>query len=89
MIVAIQSTKMMPMMILTEVNDYIYLEKRQRRSKNDTDGRNFKCSHCGKSYLSQPALTNHIKSKHKQDDPDFIKRGRGRPRKNVIYINLA
>ncbi len=77
------------MVMQTEVNDSINLERRQRRSKNDQDGRNFKCSYCGKSYLSQPALTNHVKSKHKQNDPDYLKRGRGRPRKNVISIKLA
>ena len=38
--------------------------KRKRRSKNDAEGRSFKCSECGKSYLSQPALTNHKKTKH-------------------------
>ena len=40
----------------------------------------FSC-HCGKSYLSQPALNNHIKAKH----PEFLEassiKGRGRPRK--------
>lgn len=55
--------------------------KRKRRSKNDKDGRQYVCE-CGKSYLSQPALTNHKKTKHSKDD-DGIKRGRGRPRKNV------
>ena len=38
---------------------------------------------CGKSYLSAPALTNHKKTKHNSNDPT-MKRGRGRPRKNVF-----
>jgi hypothetical protein len=61
------------------INDVV---KRKRRSKNDQEGRAFNCKECGKSYLSQPALTNHNKTKHFQNDPAF-KRGRGRPRKNV------
>lgn len=63
--------------------------KRKRRSKNEQDGRSFKCESCGKAYLSQPALTNHNKTKHFHNDPSFIKRGRGRPRKNVNFkLNL-
>jgi hypothetical protein len=54
--------------------------KRKRRSKNDQDGRKFQCD-CGKSYLSQPALTNHKKTKH-ENSHCSTKRGRGRPRKN-------
>lgn len=57
-------------------------EERKRRSKNDQDGRGYKCE-CGKSYLSQPALTNHKKTKHDQNSSG-LKRGRGRPRKNVL-----
>lgn len=60
--------------------------KRKRRSKNDPDGRSFRCIHCDKSYLSNPALTNHIKTKHPVNDPCNEKRGRGRPRKNVKFI---
>ena len=41
---------------------------------------------CGKSYLSAPALTNHKKTKHNSNDPT-MKRGRGRPRKNVYLDN--
>jgi len=59
--------------------------KRKRRSKNEQEGRSFRCDTCGKSYLSQPALTNHNKTKHFQNDPCF-KRGRGRPRKNVSFL---
>ncbi len=58
-------------------------QKRKRRSKNDSDGRSFKCAECGKSYLSMPALTNHRKTKH-DFGKDGEKKGRGRPRKNVI-----
>lgn len=38
---------------------------------------------CGKSYLSQPALNNHKKSKHPESYQALEKRGRGRPRKYV------
>ena len=68
----------------TTINKYLgqdYQNKRKRRSKNEAEGRNFMCE-CGKSYLSAPALTNHKKTKHNSDDPT-LKRGRGRPRKNV------
>lgn len=64
------------------------IAKRTRRSKNEQAGRNHRCLTCGKSYLSQPALTNHNKTKHFQNDPTF-KRGRGRPRKNVIQYYLV
>ena len=56
-------------------------QKRKRRSKNEVEGRSFVCE-CGKSYLSQPALTNHKKTKH-EADKNTEKRGRGRPKKNV------
>ena len=55
--------------------------RRKRRSKNDQNGRKYVCE-CGKSYLSQPALTNHKKTKHENSNT-CMKRGRGRPRKNV------
>lgn len=73
-----------------EVNDEnkgtisLKLVKRKRRSKNESEGRSFVCE-CGKSYLSQPALTNHRKTKH-DFDKNTEKRGRGRPKKNVIII---
>lgn len=38
-------------------------KKRKRRSKNDQEGRMFKCD-CGRAYLSALALSNHKKSKH-------------------------
>jgi len=56
--------------------------RRKRRSKNELDGRCFRCIDCGKSYLSQPALTNHKKTKHKYN-AEGEKKGRGRPRKSV------
>jgi len=37
----------------------------RRRSKNLSDGRNYKCDICVKAYLSYPALYTHLKSKHK------------------------
>jgi len=40
---------------------------RKRRSKHELIGRDFKCNHCIKSYLSYPALYTHIKTKHKSD----------------------
>jgi hypothetical protein len=39
-------------------------KKCKRRSKKDQVGRNFKCSHCDKTYLSYPALYTHKKLKH-------------------------
>lgn len=65
--------------------------KGKRRSKNDVDGRDFKCKFCDKTYLSYPALYTHIKQKHSKGpdgeirNPPTSGRGRGRPRKNVIY----
>lgn len=56
-------------------------QKNKRRSKNDPEGRSFKCDICGKSYLSKPAVTQHVKSKH-PDELNGIKRGRGRPKKD-------
>ena len=58
-----------------------YKEARRRRSKHELIGRNFTCE-CGKSYLSQPALNNHIKTKHPKRLEGQPKRERGRPRKN-------
>ena len=42
--------------------------KHKRRSKNDNQGRNFRCG-CGKKYLSYPALYTHIKTKHNGTTP--------------------
>ena len=60
----------------------------KRRSKNDKQGRDFKCKYCEKTYLSYPALYTHMKQKHskgpdgEQRNPPTSGRGRGRPRKN-------
>ena len=67
-------------------------KKQSRRSKNDTEGRNFSCSYCEKKYLSNPALWTHIKQKHPGQlgqvnfnmDGVTDKKGRGRPRKIII-----
>lgn len=55
------------------------------KSKKNKEDRKFVCD-CGKAYLSQPALTNHKKTKHEDGAVMTNKRGRGRPRKNVEYI---
>lgn len=60
----------------------------KRRSKNDLDGRDYKCSFCAKTYLSYPALYTHMKNKHsKGEDAQQLLlnsgRGRGRPKKNA------
>merc|ERR1712226_1111117 len=65
--------------------------KGKRRSKNDVEGRDFKCNYCTKTYLSYPALYTHIKQKHskgpdgEQRAPPTSGRGRGRPRKNPYH----
>lgn len=66
--------------------------KHKRRSKNDNQGRNFKCG-CGKKYLSYPALYTHIKTKHGGVTPSGTNtsqfqtgRGRGRPRKIQVMV---
>ena len=41
--------------------------KGKRRSKNDVEGRDFKCNYCTKTYLSYPALYTHIKQKHSKN----------------------
>lgn len=40
----------------------------KRRSKNDLDGRDYKCSFCPKTYLSYPALYTHMKTKHSKGE---------------------
>lgn len=64
--------------------------KHKRRSKNDNQGRDFRCG-CGKRYLSYPALYTHIKTKHDGVTPKGTNtsqfqtgRGRGRPRKIIV-----
>lgn len=56
-------------------------ERKKRRSKNDVDGRSYKCKHCEKTYLSEIALNNHVKNKHAHL-VEIVSRGRGRPRKS-------
>lgn len=51
--------------------------KSKRRSRHEEDGRIYKCE-CGKSYLSDTALTNHRIVKHNYQSE---KRGKGRPKK--------
>jgi hypothetical protein len=68
--------------------------KNKRRSKNDVDGRDFKCKYCDKTYLSYPALYTHMKQKHSKGPdgemrtPPTSGRGRGRPRKNVSNFQI-
>lgn len=66
-------------------------QKGKRRSKNETEGRDYKCSQCEKTYLSYPALYTHIKTKHsnKGDTPITSVRGRGRPKKNTNKDNYT
>lgn len=54
--------------------------KNRRRSKNDNDGRTYKCDICGKAYLSYPALYTHVKTKHDLQG-NKANKGRGRPKK--------
>ena len=54
------------------------IRKRARRSKDVVDGRNHVCALCNKAYLSQPALTNHIRNKH---TPMELKNGKIRKKK--------
>jgi hypothetical protein len=59
--------------------------QKKRRSKHDLEGRDYKCEHCDKSYLSYPALYTHSKTKH-ATDPSPSKNTRGRPRKGTEAI---
>lgn len=60
--------------------------ERHRRSKHEKEGRTFQCEHCSKSYLSKPALNNHMNMKHADilQQMNITKRKRGRPRKYLI-----
>lgn len=60
--------------------------KGKRKSKNEPEGRNFKCKQCDRTYLSYPALYTHIKTKHTVvgSGPPQTGRGKGRPRKIVF-----
>lgn len=59
--------------------------KGKRRSKNEPEGRNYKCKQCDRTYLSYPALYTHIKTKHTAPGVGSLHtgRGRGRPKKSV------
>jgi hypothetical protein len=51
--------------------------KSKRRSKNEQEGRTYRCEFCHKAYLSYPALYTHKKTKHL---PNGNGKGRGRPK---------
>jgi hypothetical protein len=81
--------------IKSQIGDYIEngenaeapMKKRRkkRRTKDEIEGRNFICELCSKAYLSYPALTNHRKAKHSDDNGGRFsnkKLARGRPKKN-------
>ena len=64
-------------------------KKRHRRSKFESNSRDFICPECQKCYLSSSALKNHRKNKHDYGIDDE-KKGRGRPKKELIktdYMN--
>ena len=61
-------------------------EKRQRRGKNETSDRIYKCPDCEKSYLSGPALIIHRKLKHNYNKINENKT-RGRPKKDYQQEN--
>ena len=48
----------------SEENDENKKKKGTRRSKRESEGRNYVCKMCSKSYLSYPALYTHYKQKH-------------------------
>lgn len=68
--------------MLESTNSGAKQDKKKRRSKNDADSDLRKCKHCDKTYLSEIALNNHVKTKHAHL-VEHINRGRGRPRKNA------
>lgn len=49
---------------MEEMVDGSLKPKQKRRSKNDFQGRDHKCTYCDKTYLSYPALYTHMKNKH-------------------------
>ena len=67
---------------------------KQRRSRYETNGRDFKCQICEKTYLSYPAMYTHMKNKHALDPngASFIQqhavRGRGRPKRNYDFTRI-
>ncbi len=70
-------------------------DKQKRRSKNDYQGRDHKCTYCDKTYLSYPALYTHMKNKHAKgpDGQPLVSfnsgRGRGRPKKNSNMFPMS
>ncbi len=71
-------------------SDFSHLEKKHRRSRHCEEGRKFKCENCEKSYLSQPALLNHMFNKHPEiiKENKINKRKRGRPKKFEIVQKI-
>lgn len=65
----------------SEENDENKKKQVKRRSKRESEGRNYVCKMCSKSYLSYPALYTHYKQKHNTNNSSG--RGRGRPKKEV------
>ena len=65
-------------------------EKKHRRSRHCEEGRKYKCENCQKSYLSQPALLNHMFNKHPEviKENKITKRKRGRPKKFEIIQKI-
>ena len=69
------------------------IDSRSKRRTKDASGRDHKCSFCGKTYLSYPALYTHLKNKHVGPDGFPVAsinagRGRGRPKKSMLPPNL-
>lgn len=60
--------------------------KRSRRSKADTEGRNFECSICRKCYLSYAALYTHKKNKHKEEEGDAEGEREGKRRRHKAKV---
>ena len=73
-----------------ENSDFSHLEKKHRRSRHCEEGRKFKCEYCEKSYLSQPALLNHMFNKHPEiiKENKINKRKRGRPKNLKLFKKL-
>ena len=70
-------------------DDVNNIDGRSKRRTKDASGRDHKCSFCGKTYLSYPALYTHLKNKHVGPDGFPVAsinagRGRGRPKKTVM-----
>ena len=70
-------TKLEEVNLIDDKNTNSSSIRHHRRAKCEQRKRIFSC-HCGKSFLSQIALNNHIKTKHTEGTE---LRGRGRPRK--------